>query len=1117
MAYEEVGFTPLESNKPTTIKSKPKVSDKTLSDIGFVPLEGPATKSPPTQEESVQSQPEKNRGFVTSQEVDKIASSRGVDAAELKALVPFYNIDLDDNTEYGKRVIGLLNEGVTSGALTFLNKKLESKPEMRAALDDLREVVDRQKTLGQMAVETGLGLAATGGIVKGATLAGKGLGTAAKLATGATAGALGAGLQGAQAGLAHSREGEEVKDSVIGAGLGLGLAGAAVGATVLVPAAYKSIAKYMAKEGGDVLKPQLVQRAEEKIAQTANHLTAEKNIIMNDIDSFSDINAFKRNEDATVLMDAVQLPETKAATKELENRMTAEGIEFVEDEAQKRAYLAMRAGQEEIRAMGGYVKSGNESVKLGFEEAAQTIKQLTKREGGEAIAGKVRDYQEIRAAKEAMHELADAGMANMKDIRSDFFSYLGNKLLDASAYVAPKIDRQLGTKVSVVLDNLAEKNNRLSMVVAETNEALSKIKKTAAASKMPIDTNKIYEHLDGQIGNPLNKAEAEVKLQLERMFASGRAKAREMGLPIPKRESYVPHTLADFPTVMSRMSSKADDISKTVGRDIQEGITLPEFLNAKNNPVFQEYLDGLGVLTGSRITNAKTFNAAQAMMKDTSEIGARYGTVASASLAREGFIPNFLREKDVFHLASRWHANTFRHIMLRREVDELKKAARIAVARGDKQSAEYLGNLIIDLSGGNRDNTLAKTMNVMKANVATKFLKLANDESKPKYIRNASALIAESPEILNNMKNTLYSNVLGWSPKAVFTNVFQPVSMGLPELGVGYGAKLTTKGYAKALQNSGQMTETLQKLGKQGASWQNAQRQLEHSLTASSPELAASPGLLSKFSDLGMVVYEKSEVLSKLVVHHMAEELSSDLIRYLQGDTSKIARKMGKEAEHFISTMPPGYRREVTKHIKAGDEKAIRKAIGDYMQSKIVFNYSRASMSEFGRSMGPLFSTFLKWPTSIAGDAVRNMEEGGVVGGTAHNLMKYAAPYMALDMMNNLISEDGEGKLSQRQEAIMGKDGLTRLSPAGNLKSIVSGDFLSPPVIGTAKTLAKGIAAYSEGVEEGNQEMARAFYKAGQAYGPGYGFLRFIGEDAPAILTGEKAVDLKEEFLGEGK
>lgn len=126
----------------------------------------------------------------------------------------------------GKGMAGLkgVAESLTFGIPTKLAKKTIGlfQPEYEKALDEVSELVEQRKSIGQQAVEFGAGMAIpTAGIAKAA-----GLGQ--KVLTGVKAGA----TTGALAGFGASKKGEEISGTTTGAAIGapLGIAAPLIGA-----------------------------------------------------------------------------------------------------------------------------------------------------------------------------------------------------------------------------------------------------------------------------------------------------------------------------------------------------------------------------------------------------------------------------------------------------------------------------------------------------------------------------------------------------------------------------------------------------------------------------------------------------------------------------------------------------------------------------------------------------------------------------------------------------------------------------------------------------------------------------------------------------------------------
>jgi hypothetical protein len=236
--------------------------------------------------------------------------------------------------------------------------------------------------------------------------------------------------------------------------------------------------------------------------------------------------------------------------------------------------------------------------------------------------------------------------------------------------------------------------------------------------------------------------------------------------------------------------------------------------------------------------------------------------------------------------------------------------------------------------------------------------------------------------------------------------------------------------------------------------------------------LKASKGLnrmsqeaLEKAERMAMFLYTQSDKANRVVTLKLGKTLAADLMNN------------NKNAIAYARRLPPSYRRAVIEAKEAGDLEAVQKNVISHLMATTQFNYNRASMSEYGRSMGSMFSMFSKWPTAISGEIYDNMSvaklnrlkgRSKLDEGHAKYLRKYLGPLIGLQIadyamdrgtpyewMDEALDVDKESQ--PRLEAAIGKK-FTGYSP---LSSVPAGpgqfkDMFTPPILQIATELSSG-------------------------------------------------------------
>jgi len=155
----------------------------------------------------------------TDSELNAIARAHGVDPKVVRDMSGFAGALRGAKGNTWEEIQSSLGRGVGFNIPQFIAKKQLEDPNLRKAFDDIQDLADAKRSFARGTVEnlvpTGLiAHAAEKGIAKGVTKAGLAKGLAEGAAVGGTYG------------LARSREGEEIPATLVGAGLGAGLAGA---------------------------------------------------------------------------------------------------------------------------------------------------------------------------------------------------------------------------------------------------------------------------------------------------------------------------------------------------------------------------------------------------------------------------------------------------------------------------------------------------------------------------------------------------------------------------------------------------------------------------------------------------------------------------------------------------------------------------------------------------------------------------------------------------------------------------------------------------------------------------------------------------------------------------
>ena len=1003
----------------------------------------------------------------------------------------------------------------------------------QAALDDIRELIDAKRTLGQKAAEFGLSLALPGGVIaKGAkTALGK---VAAGAATGATYGTT------------LSRTGEELPAAATGALIG----GTLVGAIVGVPAAYRTIKNLLNKEDLDAAA-RLAKMADIE-AKAEESLKNNQEEISNKARFFSDPkqveNMIPANESTRAQLKEIKMAAAKERPKGAQKESTDALIEQLgrRVESQERAIT-------EAREFAAYVQGGSQA--LPHKEAMKVLQEAGTREAG-FLEKEYNSFRKVKAFEAVQQKTLAARIPKEKNFINRF-----KELIYDGTVVARGIDREVaGSDMTTVLDKMARNKRLFDTQTAAKLQKSTELKDVL--TKTGVDNDLAYRVMDNvellkpggreaAIKAGMNEAQADATIAFRKAFEDIRIEADKLGLKIEARDAYVPHLRVSTPETVRRINREArragidlsdprntpdiDDLikkyepfrsylSSAIKKEAPKG--LDEFV--KGNEAFVNTIRALEYVSGNKITNSFDLGVALSQSQSPQLLNRLAITESSRALKRTLDMPDFIREKNLAKLYLDWSSDTFKHIYFREGLGELKVVRDLAVAANNRSAADYVERLRLDLTGLRHGTGLEWTrQSIQKFQLAMKTL--ADKSPENSYKKQIYETLGDSPEIFSVIASQVYPNFLGLSAKAIIANLTSPFTMAVPELGGAYGTKkLLTAGIQSAnYMRAGRKVSISQEL----ASYLNAKKYAGKtdyvagqgvvfngmdalSMSAKNtgymgPQYSSElfraveggikdsavynmgMGAVEKWNTFAMYAFEKSETAIRSMMSDVADGVAIDLL------------KGNKDALKFIGKMDRAYQIKIQRAMAAGPEggKEVTSLIKDYLVGRTLFNYDRISMSEFGRSMGPLFSVFSKWPTTIAADVMDKLEERGAIKGGRDILIKYMAPLAFLTMMDKMADGlDVSPEKSDLAYRLVGREGFSGMAPINSINPLLEGTMVKPPVV---EALASGIMALVKADPEALWKWAN---KTGQAFLPGSGMLRFMVEDLP-VWAGEDRVD----------
>lgn len=1149
---EEFGGQPLatppvtvEANPLVEFGGQPTIEPKTnpLAEFGGTAISPAVQPKQETLYDKLQKEKE-DYGFLNSLSPTAMAqrggilTSRGVSDEEVSAYAKHYGLDfdtarklatlrgavppmteIDSVGELAQSVAGKLNIA-TGNIAGFLGKKaLTDDANVRAFLDDIGELADGRSGLA----ETAIGMFIPGGIVfkagKSATLAGK----AAKAA------AAGAGT-GAVYGLAGSKENEEIQSVAQSALFGAGLGGAA-------PVAVK-----LFKHRGKM--PNIDPESRAKLDASVEDYKSTTGLDLSE-ETAKAYTPVKESHDAmrNSFIDNVDLDD-KAVKEILEQQVSPDTKAVIRNDLQER-YLSSLPPEEQIfgrQAARDKVPFKELEAAISDEAIAKEITRIRKNDFVDEMASRYPELKYVQGdggpkmkatRDEILATLKRQGDVNLKREYDEWTAgqLAREKLAEATIHIDPNTDvlgkyvinfatdRMFGFKTiaekygSDILRDFYQVNTNYNLYTAYKQDALKQVAniyKTAKKYKLNKQEamDDIYEKLDTGRYDELTPQQKEVADSMkvfydkQREFFNSASGDGYSPMNIPYRVDFTAPQMVVKPVeYVIRMQKKLAQVEAALPN--VKNMTTEQFMRETNiRPELAELKQGLELITDLPITNGKEM--VLAFRDATSQSGGnpRLYRLASTTLPRKGAIPDFLREKNLFKLMSSYVEGTGRNFYLREPLSRIaQKAKTIAEIPGAEQEAKYLERFVQD-NYGIRQWSMARIGNQARISFAKNMdAVLQKVISDPERREGIVAGLRFLPELAANLQYNIYPNVLALNPRAHLAQLTQVLFKTSPEVGGVYGYQLATKAMTKAMLNLAtpagrrEFFGRVKTLGLEPSGFVREGREgLREGLEAAIGDSVPAK-VLQATADAFMWSYGKMDTLNRAVTAEMAEQIVADL-------------RAGKaSALRAVKRMPSSVRKE----LMANKDNALEqmKAIAVHLNAATQFNYNRASMSELGVTLGPLFSTFTKWPLAISGDVLADMRTKGMFKAMPRIAEKYAAVYLLATAMDSIIHSTLTGadaelnpdmaELSDRARKIVGAGGFKSMAPIASLGAFFpergEKNLFTPPIV---ETFYGGVI--SPILDGDTEKLAKGGMKAMETFFPGAFLNRTFMVDVPTIF-----------------
>lgn len=1046
--------------------------------------------------ESIQNTPGTETKPITSEELGVIARKHGVSAEDLRDWMPFLlgspGQKLEDfrASDFPKILAG--TGGAMLGNIPQKLAKRAQSPEMERALDDVQELANRRLSW----VGFGATMAGPGGALK------KTAGVVPKLAAGAaTGGAFGYG---------GSRQGHEAFGTLLGAGLGLGLAG--VGASIS-----RAIERRAARRAGEAAEAG-AERVVRREAAGADFDEGLRREIADRSDAdriiseatFGELEQLSPAQTRTIVErygqpDTIEKLTKVLGSEEAAYREIAEAT-IRRKQADMAADVVGRSvpisdSREVLRSWAGQAKASGQGV----EYARQRM-------------------QDVLNGSTAAEYLERNGIAARK--QQSVLGRVLDKLSDVQYVFRALDDKWRGLNLEDAHRELNRNYNLLTYAREKGAQALNRIYRKFEGrneDRMAMNASDLISKYEAGGFDALNPAEQQVMAPFREYFERALPEldqyAETHGLPrlaIKSRPNYIPSVLAESGTLLNRIEDRMSALLRDAGVEDLAQLTPEQYTRViRSNPEHRSTIAFLRTIAGEDTDNLGKLSLAYKDLFGPKRYE-RLETLAKASLEREDAIPMWARETNLYKLADRWTENSLRNLYLRRPMDRLRQKAQMLGNLRDVHAEKYVENLLADLSGI-RSSTVAGMFSQAQQDF-NRLMDRKIERATGSAQRHAYQFAKTVPSMLQAATRNVYSNLLGASPRALVQNLGQTLTKTVPEFGSGpYAQLLVVRGAARIGGPRG-LRRYAQRLEQAGLTPEKfipgGRNYLEEGLNRS--KLARwARSTFGKSADIAMLPYQQIETANRAIAHSSAEVFGSDLLR----GSSSAMRVLNQWSPAVRDTVQADLN-AIPRLLQAGDREAaaattrnMMRTLTEHVVNSTQYQYNRASMSEYGRTLGPLFSTFSKWPTATVGQVTEAWRTRGPKGFALDTTRRLLAPIAALELIDVALGEDPVPKfgeesdaegLSDREKKLFGISGTSQMAPIGNLRGILTGDFFTPPAVDTGLRVLGALRSADE--EKVQRGLERAVDNSVYMFAPGGlgGWVRFVTDDMVTLLEGER-------------
>jgi hypothetical protein len=588
-------------------------------------------------------------------------------------------------------------------------------------------------------------------------------------------------------------------------------------------------------------------------------------------------------------------------------------------------------------------------------------------------------------------------------------------------YYANAASRASGLELTPLIDDMYLANNKFADFVVNFGTLGDRLIKQTERSGLKL--NKIVDYLENPaLRDTLDEAQLKVVKAWQNAFEEVRKVANSEGLNITKLPNYAPSKLLAGNKLKDALVKWAEDVDMGDIDRVIKGYGIP---NQKEVKSFMRSLES--------ISNETVESSADAIkiLRNLDKFGKTKQAAVSevdAAFRRIGDVPDQLRDKDIVGLWFKYLDDTGKGMYHRTPLKALESNASVLRSMGMDKAADYFDTYVAHMRGV--PTGLVKASRRFQNGMRRQFTKILGQKGEL------------APEVLDRMVQTVYPAFLGFNPKAVIRNYTQPFTMTSGEIGSVYGRKLAIKAFMN----------TAKLYGVNPVKWLTAAKKRTSELNLA-PRRVRFEGkeafvkemrkgmakrvlkAINWLEDTFMFMYEQSHHQNVLVTSLMAKELAKDTVDMALRKAKGLPkfRKDGA-VEKFYELADTGYRSQFKRLIDTGlrtakQQKQLEDLVTKYLVAKTQLVYGKVGMGQLGRSAGPFFSMFTKWPATVTSDIAQRIanarpSKDGLR--SAYKLLdKYWFPLMGLSYASTLLDIPS----TKAEKELVGAKGLEYWSP----------------------------------------------------------------------------------------